>query len=663
MREEDIKALDQAVAALDSIARHPSEVTYPPALSPPIPGFEVRHGAFCCRKCQHVMRNLHHMKAHCRNRHGWKSSQRRGGGKNRSSTPANALWDVVDYQLFFEGPWEKILAVAADDDDATSSEGTSVHPGGKAAFLESQLGIEEQLDREERIYSDRITQPSKTETIPWIHHLGWDTALCGCLKSECADAVRIPGREEDEELAPTLDGFERLCRSIHKQCFRGNEHFKLSYQCQKELAHLQDTHVDERGEVQLFEPVLDVKTWPNYLAVAKSFLSFWHRVVAGNVVFDFVPGDYNGLDPKSTWVVTGDHRTAWQDVLAAANGDDQNGLEQSLLEFWNAIISCSVGANELESPAVSFFCLNAVSETKRTWKKANELNPKTSAFIWITQLLIFGKAARETTIESDEDRDAAREDKDFKWSALEAALSEVFEETDEVRQAQAQLRITRLRHKTTVPDLISELDSLADQLNWSALKPAVRLALIHSDTSTYEALKENAKRVEALQDLAKGVADGPTNRGQRRSSKRKGGHQKCNRCHRTGHQAKDCYVKSTQEGKPINRISVAGDDAQAKQGPVMVWAMIVKTIEESDLVVMERDLTSPSQGYTSRSYVAALQAGLLPYYNGQAFQQDNAQIHTSRQAIAFLRDQGVGVIDDWPPYSPDPNTIEQIWCI
>ncbi|KAF2859902.1 hypothetical protein K470DRAFT_264895 [Piedraia hortae CBS 480.64] len=92
----------------------------------------------------------------------------------------------------------------------------------------------------------------------------------------------------------------------------------------------------------------------------------------------------------------------------------------------------------------------------------------------------------------------------------------------------------------------------------------------------------------------------------------------------------------------------------------MVWAMIGKTIKESDLIVIEHDLTSPSPGYTSRSHVADLKARLLEHYSGKVFQQDNARIHTPLQAMGFLRDHRVRVIDDSLPNSPDLNPIERI---
>ena len=41
--------------------------------------------------------------------------------------------------------------------------------------------------------------------------------------------------------------------------------------------------------------------------------------------------------------------------------------------------------------------------------------------------------------------------------------------------------------------------------------------------------------------------------------------------------------------------------------------------------------------------------------------QDGAPSHTSRATVAFLAEQGVKVLLNWPPNSPDLNPVEHCW--
>ena len=75
---------------------------------------------------------------------------------------------------------------------------------------------------------------------------------------------------------------------------------------------------------------------------------------------------------------------------------------------------------------------------------------------------------------------------------------------------------------------------------------------------------------------------------------------------------------------------------------------------------------------TGDVYTAVLHNNLLPYFDalandgitGITLQQDNARSHTCKKAKAFFNsttaEHGFTVMDDWPPYSPDMNLIENL---
>jgi hypothetical protein len=93
---------------------------------------------------------------------------------------------------------------------------------------------------------------------------------------------------------------------------------------------------------------------------------------------------------------------------------------------------------------------------------------------------------------------------------------------------------------------------------------------------------------------------------------------------------------------------------------LMIWGCIWVG-GRSEIIIMERDESAAHSGYSTRSYLEALEAGLLPIYEpGLFFQQDNAKIHVSKEAKRWFEEHGIWVID-WPAHSPHMNPIEHIW--
>jgi len=108
--------------------------------------------------------------------------------------------------------------------------------------------------------------------------------------------------------------------------------------------------------------------------------------------------------------------------------------------------------------------------------------------------------------------------------------------------------------------------------------------------------------------------------------------------------------------------------AKARDGDVyqMIWGCFVGN-KLGPIVSIDGSVTGDV-------YTSLLRDNLLPYLDvlasdgitGITLQQDNARPHTCKKAKAFfdiaMAEHKFSVMDNWPPYSPDMNLIENLWA-
>ena len=69
-------------------------------------------------------------------------------------------------------------------------------------------------------------------------------------------------------------------------------------------------------------------------------------------------------------------------------------------------------------------------------------------------------------------------------------------------------------------------------------------------------------------------------------------------------------------------------------------------------------------GINSIKYLQILQESLLPeMFLGKKLQQDNAPAHNSILSKTWFSENGLEILENWPPNSPDINIIENVWSL
>ena len=404
------------VEELIGLAEVPSDVIYPLPSDPPVTHLPLYFDGLKCNGydaqgalCSYICRTLRGMREHCRQKHGWINSQKRGGDTRLKQTNANnRIWtENHACQRFFKvATWQRYFEVACQE----AERGNEGQTGQKDEFFRTQEDDIRQVEHEAAGHADRVHgfDDHVSAVVPWLRETGIVDHVHGLKKDEIRTAIAVPRPGEESDLRTIIDAMESLLQDAHRLCFDGPD-CMLTYQCRVVLSRFQPSQVDLMGKTRPFDPYKGPKSLATYFGIAHRFVSYFSKVVApDDYHFSLVADaedDSERQRPEDIIGATDEQLAVWQDINRIArqkrmkeqtgdNGNDDdkdsnNELKERLLEFWILLICHTTGARQYESPLLSFCAMLSIKPSIRSWIEPGNFNSSLSAIIWVVQLLVF----------------------------------------------------------------------------------------------------------------------------------------------------------------------------------------------------------------------------------------------------------------------------------
>jgi hypothetical protein len=213
--KEERRYVQRYVDGLEDVAHSVPDVRFPGPEDPPYSGIAVRHDGLWCsatgqdgQRCRYVVGTMQKIQEHCREAHGWRNEQRRGGNvKQKKAQPPNRMWDEGQaYQQFFTKPsWKRNTPVTVPADGGSD--------GGArqdAVELFDRLLTQREADGSQQRQRRTIQgEGGRQEVSPWLRFVAWHVHLAGFDRGEMLLTIRpAAGEAVEEGLADVTVGEE-----------------------------------------------------------------------------------------------------------------------------------------------------------------------------------------------------------------------------------------------------------------------------------------------------------------------------------------------------------------------------------------------------------------------------------------------------------------------